>query len=174
MTGIRLPTLRRLGPGLLLAMGLALAAIAPASAAVGDPAAMLPDPAQEERAREIGRELRCMVCQNQSIEDSDADLARDLRHIVREQVAAGRSDAEIMDYLHARYGDFVLLRPPVKPETWPLWGMPAIALGLGLGMILAMRRRQRAAMPGGGAEATPELSAAERARLQALEDGGGR
>ncbi|WP_243634672.1 cytochrome c-type biogenesis protein [Roseicella frigidaeris] len=140
-----------------------------ALAAVTDPAEMLRDPAQEERAREIGRELRCMVCQNQSIEDSDADLARDLRRIVREQVAAGRSDAEVMDYLHARYGDFVLLRPPVKPETWLLWGMPVIALGLGTGMILAIRRR-RATAP----DAALELSAAERARLRAIEDGKGR
>ena len=89
----------------------------------------LPDPAQEERAREIGRELRCLVCQNQSIEDSDADLARDLRRIVREQVTAGRSDAEIMGFVHDRYGDFVLLRPRFTPATALLWATPALALG---------------------------------------------
>ena len=86
---------------------LALTAGGPALGAVGDPAQQLPDPAQEERARVIGRELRCLVCQNQSIEDSDADLARDLRRIVREQVSAGRSDAQVVDFVHDRYGDFV-------------------------------------------------------------------
>jgi cytochrome c-type biogenesis protein CcmH len=143
---------------------LALLLAAPALAAVSDPAEMLRDPAQEERAREIGRDLRCMVCQNQSIEDSDAELARDLRRIVREQVSAGRSNGDIISYLHDRYGDFVLLRPPVKPETWLLWGTPAIALGLGLAFILAARRRAAAGAPG-------ELSAAERARLARIEDG---
>ncbi|TCZ66068.1 cytochrome c-type biogenesis protein [Roseicella aquatilis] len=144
-------------------LGLALLS-APALAAVSDPAEMLRDPAQEERAREIGRELRCMVCQNQSIEDSDADLARDLRRIVREQVAAGRGSDDILRYLHDRYGDFVLLRPPVKPETYILWGAPVIALGIGLTMILAGRRRRP------GAAAPAELSAAERARLNSIED----
>jgi len=140
---------------------------APALAAVSDPAEMLRDPAQEERARGIGRELRCMVCQNQSIEDSDAELARDLRRIVREQVTAGRSDADILGYLHARYGDFVLLRPPVKPGTYLLWATPVIALGLGLALIFAMRRRQ-----GTAPVPPPELSAAERARLRSIEDNG--
>jgi cytochrome c-type biogenesis protein CcmH len=139
-----------------------------ALAAVSDPAEMLRDPVQEERAREIGRELRCMVCQNQSIEDSDAELARDLRRIVREQVSAGRSDTDILGYLHDRYGDFVLLRPPVKPETWLLWATPVLALGLGMTMIVAMRRRRA---PAG--TAPQDLSAAERARLRSLEDGSG-
>jgi cytochrome c-type biogenesis protein CcmH len=143
---------------------LAFLLAAPALAAVSDPAEMLRDPAQEERAREIGRELRCMVCQNQSIEDSDAELARDLRRIVREQVSAGRSDSDILSYLHARYGDFVLLRPPVKPETWLLWGTPVIALGLGFAFILQARRRRAAA------QAPAALSAAERARLARIED----
>ncbi|MDO9711113.1 cytochrome c-type biogenesis protein [Paracraurococcus lichenis] len=151
--------------GRIIVIGALLAA--PALAAVSDPAEMLRDPAQEERARQIGRELRCMVCQNQSIEDSDAELARDLRRIVREQVSAGRSDGDIMAYLHDRYGDFVLLRPPVKPETWLLWGTPVLALGLGLAMILTARRRRTAAP----AAAPEELSAAERARLASLEDG---
>jgi cytochrome c-type biogenesis protein CcmH len=134
-----------------------------ARAAVSDPAEMLRDPAQEERARGLGRELRCMVCQNQSIEDSDADLARDLRRIVREQVAAGRSDGEIMGYLHDRYGDFVLLRPPLKLATLALWAAPALALGLGGALILMARR------PRGAAGAPAPLSAAERARLAELE-----
>jgi cytochrome c-type biogenesis protein CcmH len=144
---------------------LALLLATPALAAVSDPAEMLRDPAQEERAREIGRDLRCMVCQNQSIEDSDAELARDLRRIVREQVLAGCSNGDIISYLHDRYGDFVLLRPPVKPETWLLWGTPAIALGLGLVFIVSARRRRTATA------APAELSAAERARLARIEDG---
>jgi cytochrome c-type biogenesis protein CcmH len=140
----------------------------PALAAVSDPAEMLRNPAQEERAREIGRELRCMVCQNQSIEDSDAELARDLRRIVREQVTAGRSNTDILGYLHDRYGDFVLLRPPVKPETYLLWATPVLALGIGMAMIVTMRRRRTPS-------ATPQqdLSAAERARLRSIEDGSG-
>ncbi len=134
-----------------------------AKAAVSDPADMLRDQAQEERARALGRELRCMVCQNQSIEDSDADLARDLRRIVREQVATGRTDREIMGYLHDRYGDFVLLRPPVRLTTLALWAMPVIALGLGATLIMVARRRS------GAASILPPLSAAERARLVELE-----
>jgi cytochrome c-type biogenesis protein CcmH len=151
-----------------LAFLLAAPLAPPGLAAVSDPAEMLRDPAQEERARQIGRELRCLVCQNQSIEDSDAELARDLRRIVREQVSAGRNDADVLRFVHDRYGDFVLLRPPVKPATWLLWATPVLALGLGLMLILAMRRRRAAATPPGTAE---DLSAAERARLAQLEDG---
>jgi len=132
--------------------------------AVNDPADQLPDPAQEERARVIGRELRCMVCQNQSIEDSDADLARDLRRIVREQVAAGQSNAEVMDFVHERYGDFVLLRPPFKPETALLWATPAVAVLGGVLLIRGLRRRRAPPMP-------EELSQAERARLAKLAGG---
>ena len=130
--------------------------------AVSDPADQLPNPAQEERARIIGRELRCMVCQNQSIEDSDADLARDLRRIVREQVSQGKSDSAVVTFVHERYGDFVLLKPPLKPETALLWGMPVIALLGGALLIRGMRRRQAvAAVP-------PELTQAERDRLAQL------
>lgn len=139
----------------------------PAWAAVGDPAERLPDPALEARAEAIGRELRCLVCQNQSIEDSDADLARDLRRLVREQVAAGRSDAEVVRFIHDRYGDFVLLRPRLTVATALLWAMPAIALGGGLLFILAMRRR-RAAAPL-AAEMAAELTEAERRRLAEIE-----
>ncbi|WP_328593065.1 cytochrome c-type biogenesis protein [Siccirubricoccus phaeus] len=131
----------------------------PALAAVGDPAEQLRDPAQEEKARAIGRELRCMVCQNQSIEDSDADLARDLRRIVREQVAAGRSEREVIDYLHDRYGDYVLLRPPLRAGTLLLWAAPAVALAGGVALVLAMRRRSAAA------PAPAPLSEEEEARL---------
>jgi cytochrome c-type biogenesis protein CcmH len=152
---------------MIRALILALVLAGPALAAVGDPAERLPDPAQEERARTIGRELRCLVCQNQSIEDSDADLARDLRRIVREQVAAGRSDRQVVDFLHDRYGDFVLLRPPFTAATALLWASPAVALLGGLLAILALRRRRAAVPP----EASPELTEAERARLARIEDG---
>ena len=104
-----------------------------------------------------------MVCQNQSIEDSEADLARDLRRLVRERVAAGDSSDEVRGYLHARYGDFVLLRPPFNLVTAPLWAIPVLALGGGALALVLMRRRA-------GARAAPQpLTEAERARLDALE-----
>jgi cytochrome c-type biogenesis protein CcmH len=156
---------RRRAAVLACALALSVLATPAALAAVGDPAEQLPDPAQEARAREIGRELRCLVCQNQSIEDSDAELARDLRRLVREQVAAGRSDSEVMRFLHDRYGDFVLLRPPFTAATALLWGMPALALLGGGLVILAMRRRGRGAAP------VADLSEAERRRLSEIEDG---
>jgi cytochrome c-type biogenesis protein CcmH len=134
---------------------------------VGRPEDRLADPAQEARAQEIGRELRCMVCQNQSIEDSDADLARDLRRIVRERVSAGDDASAVMRFVHDRYGDFVLLRPPFNPVTALLWAMPVIALGGGVAAILVRRRRAVA-----GIDPAP-LSDAERARLADLERGGG-
>jgi cytochrome c-type biogenesis protein CcmH len=153
-----------------LALLLALAA-GPALGAVGDPAQQLPDPAQEERARGIGRELRCLVCQNQSIEDSDAELARDLRRIVREQVSAGRSDAEVKGFVHERYGDFVLLRPRFTAATALLWATPAVALLAGGLLVRAARRRRPD--DAAGAVAPAALTEAERARLARLEAGGG-
>ena len=144
-----------------LAAALFLSLSAPAFAV--QPDEVLKDPAMEARAREISKELRCLVCQNQSIDDSDAELARDLRQIVRERLLAGDSDAEIIAFLTARYGDFVLLRPPVKPATWGLWFGPlAVLLIAGGGIVLYLRRRsprETAAAP---------LSAEERARLDAL------
>ena len=140
---------------LLLAPALALA--------VGRPSEMLPDPAAEARAQEIGRELRCMVCQNQSIEDSEADLARDLRRLVRERVAAGDSRDAVRDYVHARYGDFVLLRPPFNWVTAPLWALPVVVLAIGA--LVLWRMRRRLATRSGPAPLTDE----ERARLAALE-----
>src|SRR5689334_25305690 len=92
------------------------------------PDEMLKDPALEARARNLSEELRCMVCQNQSIDDSEAPLAHDLRVLVRQRLEAGDSDRQVLDYLVARYGDFVLLRPPFKPETLLLWGLPPLAL----------------------------------------------
>nr|WP_232818493.1 cytochrome c-type biogenesis protein [Elioraea thermophila] len=131
--------------------------------AVLDPREMLPDPAQEARAREIGRGLRCLVCQNQSIDDSNAELARDLRRIVRERVAAGDTDEEVVRFVVDRYGEFVLLKPPVNAMTIALWASPAVLFGLGaLSAWLYLRRRR----PAPGAPA--ELSAEERARLKGL------
>ncbi|WP_431281000.1 cytochrome c-type biogenesis protein [Humitalea sp. 24SJ18S-53] len=149
----------------LLALALVVLLSAQANA-VGRPEDMLRDPVAEARARAIGRELRCMVCQNQSIEDSEADMARDLRLIVREQVARGATDAQVTEFIHARYGDFVLLRPPFQVGTLLLWGTPLIVL-LGGGIVIALRSRRRAA-------AAPPLSDAEAARLAELTGDGRR
>jgi cytochrome c-type biogenesis protein CcmH len=142
---------------------LLLALAGPALGAVGDPAQQLPDPVQEERARGIGRELRCLICQNQSIEDSDADLARDLRRIVREQVSAGRTNSEVVGFVHERYGDFVLLRPRFTAATALLWATPAVALVAGALLFLATRRRSA------GPALPAALTDAERARLAKLD-----
>lgn len=142
----------------------ALLACAPAQAQIGDTTYRLRDPEQEQRAREIGKELRCLVCQNQSIEDSDASLARDLRRIVREQVEQGASNEQVMRFVHERYGDFVLLRPPFNWSTLLLWATPALAL---LGGLLAIwRTRRHASQTGIG---SIELTEAERQRLAALQ-----
>jgi cytochrome c-type biogenesis protein CcmH len=118
-----------------------LLATAPAWAAV-TPSEQLADSAQEARARALGQELRCLVCQNQSIDDSDADLARDLRRIVRERIVAGDADQQILDYLTDRYGAFVLLRPPVERSTWALWFGPPALLAVAAVTALVWRRRQ--------------------------------
>ncbi|MBL8668580.1 MAG: cytochrome c-type biogenesis protein CcmH [Rhodospirillales bacterium] len=131
------------------------------------PSEVLADPTMEARAREIGRELRCLVCQNQSIDDSDADLARDLRVMVRERLTAGDSDRQVIDYIVSRYGDFVLMKPPVKPETWALWFGPAAIGGAGLLALVLYFRRRGGAGSGGAAP----LSAAEEERIaRMLED----
>jgi cytochrome c-type biogenesis protein CcmH len=146
----------------LYATLLAVCLLAPAGAATG-PDEILADPALEERARALSRQLRCLVCQNQSIDDSDADLARDLRQLVRERLVAGDSDAEIIAFLTARYGDFVLLQPPVKPATWGLWFGPLAVLVVAAGGIVVYLRRRGARDP-----ASAPLSADEQARLDAL------
>ena len=107
------------------------------------PDEMLPDPALEARAREISEGLRCVVCQNQSIDDSDAPLAKDLRVVVREQLTLGKTDADIMAYIVARYGNFVLLKPPVEPATWLLWAGPFAVLFMGGGAMAGWSRRRR-------------------------------
>jgi cytochrome c-type biogenesis protein CcmH len=126
------------------------------------PDEVLADAALEARARVLSSELRCMVCQNQSIDDSDAPLARDLRLLVRERLVAGDSDADVMQYLVVRYGDFILLKPPLKWSTALLWATPAVFLLLGLGLAVSNFRRRSAVGP------APELSAREDAALERL------
>ncbi|WP_296600094.1 cytochrome c-type biogenesis protein [Phenylobacterium sp.] len=142
----------------LRALIAALAGVA-CLAAASDPAERLPDPAQEARAREIFRDVRCLVCQNESIDDSEADLARDLRQIVREQVKVGRSDADIKAFLIDRYGEFVLLKPSFSLGNLALWGVPFLVV-LGGGVMLFARLRNRAP--------ETELDASEAARVQRL------
>ncbi len=113
--------------------------------AVSDPAEMLPDRAQEQRAEALGHQLRCLVCQNESVEESHADLARDLRGIIRQRIGAGDSDREVIDWMVARYGNFVRLRPPFNVTTFALWGAPGIALLAGIGAVVVARRRRPAA-----------------------------
>ena len=131
-----------------------------AARAVSDPAEMMPDRARELRAEAIGQQLRCLVCQNESVEESDAELARDLRRIIRQRVASGDDDKAVIAWMTARYGDFVRLRPPFRPLTYVLWASPLLALGAGgLASWLAFRRRAAPPAP---------LSEAERARLASL------
>ncbi len=110
-----------------------------------EPDEILNDPALEARARNLSSELRCMVCQNQSIDDSEAPLARDLRLLVRERLTKGDSDSQVLDFLVARYGEFVLLKPPFELHTLLLWGAPPVALLAGLVALFVMARRRQAA-----------------------------
>ena len=137
----------------------------PAQAATS-PDEVLEDPALEARARSLAKELRCLVCQNQSIDDSDAGLARDLRQIVRERLLAGDTDAEIIDFVTARYGDFVLLRPPVKLSTLILWyGPPVIFVIAVIAIIFYLRRRRH---DDDDREAPSPLSAEDQEKLDRL------
>src|SRR5262245_35307633 len=137
----------------------ALAFIAAAQAV--QPDEVLADPALEGRARALSRDLRCMVCQNQSIDDSDAPLARDLRILVRDRLKSGDSDRQVIDFLTARYGDFVLLKPRFSWRTAALWGTPAALLVVGgLGLVLFLRRRTAPAA------AAPGLTPAEQQRVE--------
>lgn len=147
----------------VLFWGLMLAT--PAAAVMPDE--MLPDAAQEQRARIISKELRCVVCQNQSIDDSDAPLARDLRLLVREQISKGRSDAQIFDYIVERYGNFVLLKPPVEGDTLLLWIGPFAILAVGGAGLMVWQRRKPAPEAGDTADAAP-LTDAENAELDRL------
>ena len=140
---------------------IALCALAFAAAAV-EPGEILSDPALEARARAISKQLRCLVCQNQSIDDSNAELARDLRVLVRERLVAGDSDRAVIAFVTDRYGDFVLLRPPFKPITYLLWLGPPILFVLGATAVAVYFRRRHKA------QAAPPLSADEKRRLNAL------
>jgi cytochrome c-type biogenesis protein CcmH len=147
---------------LVLALMLVTTPAAPPAWGVIDPREMLPDPAQEQRARTIGKELRCLVCQNQSIDDSNAGLAQDLRRIVRERVAAGDSNDQVIAFVTDRYGDYVRLTPPFNAATAALWASPALVLAVGgLAVFAFYRRRTVIAAPA-------PLTEEERARLARL------
>jgi cytochrome c-type biogenesis protein CcmH len=130
-----------------------------------EPDEILADPALETRARDISRGLRCLVCQNQSIDDSNAELARDLRILVRDRLVAGDSDEAVVSYVVSRYGEFVLLKPPFHAGTYVLWLGPAVIFAFGAIAVFLfyVRRRRHTA-----SEAPPPLSAAEQRRLNAL------
>jgi cytochrome c-type biogenesis protein CcmH len=149
--------IRRLALAAAVAAGLA----GPSAYAV-EPAERLADPALETRARALSQELRCLVCQNQSIDESNADLAHDLRVLLRQRLAAGDTDRQVLDYVVARYGVFVLLDPPFAPATYLLWLTPP-ALLLGAGTLLVLRARRRRPDP-----ELPALSEEERDRAALL------
>jgi cytochrome c-type biogenesis protein CcmH len=141
--------------------------LAASNACAVQPDEIMPDPVKESRARDLSRELRCMVCQNQSIDDSEAPLARDLRLLVRERIAAGDSDAQVIDFLVARYGEFVLLKPRLTPHTLLLWLLPPLALAGG-GLALWAHSRRRSKSAAAEDQARFKLTADEEARLQRL------
>ena len=147
----------------------AMLGLAASSALAVEPSERLADPALEARARAISGELRCLVCQNQSLDDSNADLAHDFRVLIRERISAGDSDAQVLQFMVRRYGDFILLKPPVKPGTYLLWFGPFAVLALGaIGAALYLRRSRRLPRP-----MLAPLSADEQRKLDKLlaEDG---
>ena len=146
---------------LALAIAVAAGLAGPAAHAV-EPVERLADPALEARARALSQELRCLVCQNQSIDESNADLAHDLRVLLRQRLVAGDTDRQVLDYVVARYGVFVLLHPPFAPATYLLWLTPP-ALVLGAAIFLVLRARRRRPDP-----ELPALSEEERARAALL------
>ncbi len=148
--------------GFLALAAILFFAVMPSLSFAVEPGEMLKDPKLEARARALSTQLRCLVCQNESIDDSQAQLAHDLRVLIRQRIMAGESNKEIKDFLVSRYGDFILLKPPLKPETLLLWGTPILLLVIGGGAILwSARRRMPAPKPA-------SLSAAEEAKLAAL------
>ena len=149
-----------------IAAALALTVLAPPVRAV-QPHERLDDPGLEARARDLSADLRCVVCQNQSIDDSNAPLARDLRVLVRERLVAGDTDDQVLAFVSARYGDYVLLSPPLRASTLILWlAGPAVLVAAGVGVAVWLRRRGHAAVQ----EPAAPLSAAEEARLARLLD----
>jgi cytochrome c-type biogenesis protein CcmH len=148
----------------LTALGLLLA---PGATLAVEPDEKLADPEQEQRARELSEQIRCLVCQNESIDESNADLAKDLRLLVRERIEEGQSNEQIKDYLTDRYGDFVLLKPPMKPETYVLWYGPGAVVAFGvIGVAVYFRRRAKQAE-----KAQPTLTREEERRLQSILEG---
>ena len=147
-------------------LAILVALLAPSITYAVTPDEMLKNPALEARARHLSSELRCMVCQNESIEESAAPLAHDLRVLVRRKITEGYTDKQVLDYLVARYGEFVLLKPRFEWRTLLLWGLPPAALVVGLaGIIFALRRRNR------GSGEPPALTVEEQQRVAALVDG---
>ena len=140
----------------------AVAAVLCMAASAADPESRLKDPAQEARARSLFRQIRCLVCQNESIDDSDADLADDLRKLVRTQISQGRTDAEVRKYLTDRYGDFVLLKPRFSAGNAILWIGPFAVVLIGMAGVIMIRRRETETEP---------LSSEEEARILALSGG---
>ena len=160
--------MRRAKAALLLLLALAvlmLVTFVPSAPSIAvEPNEVLVDPVLEARARALSKNIRCLVCQNQSIDSSNASLAKDLRVIVRERLIAGDSDTRILDFLVARYGDYVLLKPPVKPTTYALWYGPGVLMTLGFfAVIVFLARRRKIVRP-------DPLDAAEAARMVELMD----
>ena len=145
---------------LLLCCGLLLSGVAMAKEA----APMAADVEVEKRMVAISEELRCLVCQNESLSGSHAELAQDLRREIRKMIGEGKTDQEILDFMVARYGDFVRYRPPMKPTTWLLWGGPFVLLAGGIAALIAFLRRRAKE------DAAPELSEEERLRAAVLLD----
>jgi cytochrome c-type biogenesis protein CcmH len=157
------PRVAPLSRGKVLFFLLPLVASLAGPAFAVQPDEVMKDPALETRARALSGELRCLVCQNESIDDSEAPLARDIRVLIRERIGKGESNDSVRAYLVSRYGDFILLKPPFKPETLLLWLSPVLTLGLGVAAALYARRH--------APSATPRLSEDEEARLTALTSG---
>ncbi|PSH57552.1 cytochrome c-type biogenesis protein [Phyllobacterium sophorae] len=152
--------MRRFLSSLVLALALTFATTGARAVA---PDEMLSNPALEKRARTISAELRCMVCQNESIDDSNADLAKDLRLLVRERLVAGDTDEQVLEFLVARYGEFVLLKPRLQTSTLLLWGFPIAALlAGGIAIVMAVRRRRMTPVE------TAPLSESEKKQLKKL------
>ena len=147
--------------GLLAVVAVAAALIAQPALAVL-PSEMLKDPTLEARAQTLSKDIRCQVCQNEDIDDSAAPLAADMRRLIREKILAGQTDQQILDFLVQRYGDNVLMRPPIKPATWLLWFGPA-ALLIVTGTLIAVAARRRTAAP-----APPQLAPDEERRLREI------
>ena len=155
--------MKRIVAALVVAIG--VAGLSPAYAV--QPDEIMSDPAKETRARDLSRELRCMVCQNQSIDDSEAPLARDLRLLVRERIAAGDSDTQVIDFVVVRYGEFVLLKPRFNPHTLVLWLLPPLAV-MGGGLALWTYCRRRSKSLGTADPSLLHLTEEEEARLERL------